>query len=125
MVKVTFTPTEGSTNPTYTAVTITVTCEVTGFTVGNAGTTSIAYNVFEPLKIIDASVLTYTQTPACGYTYTSSYTYTIPASASAFVSQGSYLTPSFEVATSDTSKASGTAYTLTLTNDITINSGQG
>ena len=79
VVVVVYTPTAGSNNPSYTAVTITVTCEITSWTVGGAGTTSISYDIFGDTKIINGSTLTFTQSPACGYTYTSSWAYTIPS----------------------------------------------
>ena len=124
VVKVTYTPTEGNSTPTYTAVTITVSCEVTSFAISGAGTTSISYNVFAPLSIIDGSTLVFTQSPACGYTFTNSWTYTIPSgNAQSVISQGSFVTPSFNIETDDTSKTG--SYTVTLTNDITIDSGQG
>ena len=124
VVAVVYTPTAGSNNPAYTAVTITVTCEITSWTVGGAGTTSISYNVFDNAKIIDGSTLTFTQSPACGYTYTSAWTYTIPSGdATSIVSQGTYITPSFNVYSTDTSKL-GT-FTLELSNTITVDSGQG
>lgn len=124
VVKVVYTPTAGSNNPAYTAVTITVTCEITSWTVTGAGTTSISYNIFDTRKIIDGSTLVYTQSPACGYTFTNSYSYTIPSgNAQSVVSQGTAITPSFEVYSADTSKT-GT-YTLTISNTITVNSNQG
>ena len=123
VVVVVYTPTKGSNNPSYTAVTITVTCTVTGFSVSNPGTTSHTYNTWDNLKVISGATLTYTQTPACGYTFTNSFSYTIPTGATNAVSQGGYLTPSFNVATSDTS-ITGT-FTLTITNSVTIGSGQG
>lgn len=49
VVKVTYTPTKGSNQPAYTAVTITVSCEVTSFTVSNPGTTSHTYNTFSKM----------------------------------------------------------------------------
>ena len=60
VVKIVYTPTAGSNNPAYTAVTITVTCEIASWAISGAGTTSIAYNVFESTKIIDGSGLTFT-----------------------------------------------------------------
>ena len=123
VIKVTYTPTKGSNQPVYTAVTITVSCEITSFTVGNPGTTSHTYNTFDKMKIVDASSLTYTQVPACGYTFTKSFAYTIPSGASNAVSQGAYLTPSFNVHTSSASITG--SFTLTVTNTITVTSGQG
>ena len=73
---------------------------------------------------IAGSTLTFTQSPACGYTYTSAWTYTIPSGdATSIVSQGTYITPSFNVYSTDTSKL-GT-FTLELSNTITVDSGQG
>ena len=81
VVVVTYTPTKGSNQPSYTAVTITVSCEVTSFSVSNPGTTSHTYNTFSPMKIIDASTLTFTQSPNCMYTTSNSFAYTIPSGA--------------------------------------------
>ena len=80
-----YTPTEGSSNPSYTAVTITITCEITSFAISGAGTTSVSYNVFYPMTIISGSGLTYTQSPDCRYTFTNSFTYTIPSAISSAV----------------------------------------
>ena len=124
VVIVTYTPTEGSNNPAYTAVTITVSCEVASFAISGAGTTSFTYATFGALQVIDGSTLVFTQSPACGYTFTNSWSYTIPSGdASSVVTQGGFTTPSFNIESDDTSKV-GT-FTLTLTNDITIDSGQG
>ena len=60
VVKVVYTPTAGSNAPAYTAVTITVTCEITSFALSGAGTTSVSYNTFETMKVIDGSTLTFT-----------------------------------------------------------------
>jgi len=79
VVSVVYTPTYGSTNPSYTAVTITVTCEITSWAMSGAGTTSHSYSTFQAQKTIDGSGLTFTQEPACGYTYSSAWTYTIPS----------------------------------------------
>ena len=79
VIKGTYTPTKGSSNPSFNTISITVTCEITSFAVSNEGTTSISYNVFDPTKIIDGSGITYTQSPACGYAFTNSWTYTIPS----------------------------------------------
>ena len=122
VIAVIYTPTAGSSNPAYTAVTITVTCEITSFAISGAGTTTISYNVFDSMKIIDGSTLVFTQSPSCGYTFTNSWTYTIPSgNAQSVASQGTAIVPSFEVQSDDTSKI-GT-YTLTLSNTITIGSG--
>jgi hypothetical protein len=60
VVKVVYTPTAGSNNPAYTAVTITVTCEITSFALSGAGTTSISYSTFGTTAVIDGSGLTFT-----------------------------------------------------------------
>lgn len=114
-----YTPTAGSSNPTYTAVTITISCEITSWTISGAGSTSIAYSVFSPQTLINGSGLTFTQVPACGYTFTSSWAYTIPSgNAQSFVSQGTIVTPSFNVYTANTAFAG--IYTLTFANTITV-----
>ena len=47
VIAVVYTPTEGTTNPSYTAVTITVTCEITSWSMSAAGTTSFSYDIFD------------------------------------------------------------------------------
>lgn len=82
---VTWTPKYGSAF-SYTALTFKVDCKVTSFTkpaapVNGAGGFDFAYTVFEAPLSIDISTLTYVQVPACGYTFTSVYTWSsLPAS---------------------------------------------
>ena len=59
----------------YTIYQVTVTCEVTTFTVSNTPAPQ-TYNLYDKSTVVDLSVLTWTQVPACGYSYTSSYSYT-------------------------------------------------
>jgi len=124
VIKVTYTPTNGSNNPTYSALSLTISCEITSFTLGGQGTSSFTYNVFDPLKIIDASTLTFTQVPACAYTFTKTWTYTIPSAVNTAVKQGSYLTPSIEIETSNTALAGG-PHSLVVNAALSVNSGQG
>ena len=96
VIKVIWTPTAGSSNPTWNAVSITVTCEITSFAISGAGTTSFTYNIFSKPLTISGTTLSFTQTPNCGYTYTKGWGYTIPAgNAAAVASEGTILTPSF------------------------------
>lgn len=72
-----FNPTNGL-DKTFTALTFTVTCEVTSWTVPSAPTSptfDLSYTVFETPLSIDISSLAYTQSPACGYTSTNSYSW--------------------------------------------------
>ena len=73
-----FNPTNGS-DKTFTALTFTVTCEVTSWTVPSAPTTGggfdLSYAVFETPLTIDVSTLSYVQSPACGYAFTSTYSW--------------------------------------------------
>ena len=68
--------------------------------------------------IIDASSIIYTQEPACGYSFTSSFTYEIPDNAESFVKAGRYFTPSIEVFSLNPSDAGD--YTLEIVNTILI-----
>ena len=73
-----FRPTWGP-DTTYTAFVLTVTCEVTSWAVPAAPTTGLDYLVWARATTIDiSSVATYeyVQTPPCGYTYSSAYTWT-------------------------------------------------
>lgn len=72
-----FNPTNGA-DKTYTALTFTVTCQVASFTKPSAPTSpsfDLSYVVFETPLTIDVSSLQYVQSPACGYTFTSSYSW--------------------------------------------------
>jgi hypothetical protein len=75
------------------------------------------------MYIVNASSLTFTQSPDCRYAFTNAFTYDIPSGASAAVTQGSYLTPSVNVHTSDTSITG--SFTIKVKNTATITSGQG
>ena len=74
----TWTPKYGS-PITYTALTFTVGCEVTSFTVSGAPGSNPTYNIFEQRKIISLTGVTYTQVPACGYTFSNTFGHTIPS----------------------------------------------
>ena len=67
---------------------------------------------------MDASLIIYIQEPACGYSFTSSFTYEIPENAQSFVQVGRYFTPSFEVFSLNPSDAGD--YTLEIVNTILI-----
>jgi hypothetical protein len=74
----TFTPTNGS-PPTYTAVTIEVTCTITAFalpTTPAEPTFDLSYIIFDGTLTIDLSGLVYQESPDCLYTTTSVYTWT-------------------------------------------------
>jgi hypothetical protein len=121
VIKVVYTPTNGSSNPTYNAVSITIECEVASFAVsGTPGTQ--AYTVFDAQTIFDLSAMVYTQSPACGYTFTSVYTYTT-SPASSFVTAGTVLIPS--VAIYSAAGADAGTVTVTVNNAITIDGSQG
>ena len=70
----TFTSTHGS-DPTYTAFVITVTCQVTSFSLPS-NPADVTYTLFTKSLAVDLTSLVYTQSPACGYTYTSTLTWT-------------------------------------------------
>jgi hypothetical protein len=66
--------------------------------------------------------VTYTQVPVCGYTFTSSYSQATSPSSS-FVTLGTVLQPSVEIY-SDAGANAGTV-TVTFSNAITVDAGQG
>lgn len=70
----TFISTYGA-DPTYTAFVFTVTCQVTSFAVPS-DPSNVSYTLFTASHEIDLTSLVYVQTPACGYAYTSSLTWT-------------------------------------------------
>jgi hypothetical protein len=66
--------------------------------------------------------VTFTQDPACGYTYTATYAFTTTNSVS-YISAGTVIVPSVEIYTQDGSN-SGTE-TVTMATTITVAGGQG
>jgi hypothetical protein len=54
---------------TYTALTFTVGCEITSFTLSGSYSTSYSYNVFTQRSIYSLAGVSYDQVPACGYTF--------------------------------------------------------
>jgi hypothetical protein len=62
---------------TYIPLTFHVKCAVTSWTAPSApALAATTYSIYDALLLIDIDSLGYTQDPACGYTYTSSYTWT-------------------------------------------------
>jgi len=115
---VVFNPTYGS-DKTYTALTFTVTCEVTSWTIPSAPTSGggfdLSYVVFETPLPIDISPLAYVQSPVCGYTFTSTYTWTnLPS----FVSEAPAGSGNIIVSSAKLTDVSSTS--VYFTNSITI-----
>ena len=118
-----FNPLYGS-DKTFTALTFTVGCEISSFTVSGEPGSNPAYDVFAARSIISLTGVTYTQVPACGYTFTSAYAHTIPAGTGAsIIFVGTNLIPSFEIYSSD--GAHEAAYDVVLTPTLTIAASQG
>ena len=108
----------------YTAITFSVGCEITSFTVAGAPGSNPTYDIFSSKKIISLTSVTYTQVPACGYTTTNSFSHTIPAgTAQSIISAGTTVIPSFEIYT--TNKAHEASYNVSLLNTITVGANQG
>lgn len=75
----TFNPDNGA-DYVYSSLTFTVECEVTSFTDPSAPATQ-AYTIFNAASTYAIPDSPYTQVPACGYTYTTVYTWAdLPAS---------------------------------------------
>jgi hypothetical protein len=115
-IKVVYTPTDGLNNPTYTAVAITITCEVTTYTVGSAPANQV-YTVFDTLKTIDLTAMTFTQSPACGYTVVNTFAYTTSPN-SAYITAGTILTPSVDIYTADGSNSGTVTVTIAMTGTV-------
>jgi hypothetical protein len=95
-VQVTFTPDDGSAI-TYAATIVTVTCTVVSISSPAAPTTGLSYSIFDPSLTIPIPG-DFVQTPACGYTGTESYVYTIPVgNCASAISEGTVAPPSFVV----------------------------
>jgi hypothetical protein len=116
---VTFTPVNGSAY-SYTALTFAVGCKITSWTVAGQPGSNLTYNIFSSKKILSLTGVTYTQSPACGYTFTNNFSSsTIPSgNAASIISIGTVVVPSFEIYT--TTKAHEANYSLVLKNTITV-----
>jgi hypothetical protein len=75
---VTWTPQYGSAF-TYTGLTFAVGCQITSFAVAGAPGSNPTYTIFNQKKVISLTGVTYTQAPACGYTFANAFTGTIPS----------------------------------------------
>jgi hypothetical protein len=120
-IKIVYTPTEGSNTPTYDAVAITIDCEITSFTTSNTPANQ-AYTIWDALKVVNLSGVTYTQVPACGYAFTSTYVFTTTGSVS-YINAGTAIVPSVEVYSLAGSDAS--TQTVTMAATITVGGSQG
>lgn len=97
-----------------------MTCEVTSFAVPS-NPSNVAYNLFDASTEIDLTSLVYTQTPACGYTYTNSLTWTGLETFITSTTDFKVNVYSQNIAHAGTSQGSPSiTYSLTLANDITI-----
>jgi hypothetical protein len=120
-IKVVYTPDDGANNPTYTAVALTITCEVTAFTTSNTPT-SQTYDVFASTKIVSLTGVIFTQSPVCGYTFSGTYSYA-SSPASSFINGGTTITPSAEIYSASGSDAG--SITVTMSTTINIDAAQG
>ena len=115
----TFSSTHGA-DPFYTAFIFTVTCEVTSFT-NPSDPSNVSYTLFTSSLEVDLTSLVYVQSPACGYAYTSSLTWT---GLETFITTSTdYIVDVYSqaISTAGTSASSPSqTYALTLSNDITI-----
>lgn len=63
-------------DPTYLALTVTVTCTIASFTRPTPSSSPIAITLYEKTLNYDFSQYSYVQVPACEYAYTSTYVFT-------------------------------------------------
>jgi hypothetical protein len=118
-IKVVFDSTYGP-NPNYQALTITVTCVVTSITQPAAPTTNLSYTVYDKSNSHHSFTTSqYTQTPPCGYTMTSVFTWTGVSASPALTNVDGALT------IYTTKKAEKGTYPLKLQNVVTIASNGG
>lgn len=102
-------------NPNYTALTITVTCQVTSITQPANPTTNLGYIVYDATNTAhDFTSATYTQVPNCGWPVTNSYSWEGVDASPALTASGAAL----KVFT--TQKSQAATYTVKLSNTITI-----
>ena len=117
-LKATYTPTNGSAAE-FSVLTITVQCVVTSMTRPANPTTGLTYNVWDKPLSFDFSK-TWVQTPACGYVYTDSFTWT---GLNTYILQDSATPGRINVVTS--LLAAVNTYTISLQNTITISNNGG
>jgi hypothetical protein len=119
-IKIAWTPDKGSNVPSYTAVEITVTCEITSFEVSDLPA-DVTYSIWDDKQVVDLTGVTYTQVPSCEYTYTLDYRF--DAGGMSYIGQGTDIVPSIFVNSKDPYEAGST--TVTMFTDITVDDGQG
>ena len=115
----TFTSTHGA-DPFYTAFTFTVTCQVTSFALPS-NPSDVTYTLFTSSLEVDLTGLVYVQSPACGYAYTSSLTWT--GLETFITSTTDFIVDVYSQAISTAGTSAGSpsqTYALTLENDLTI-----
>ena len=112
-LKATYSPTYG-TAAQFSVLTITVRCVVTSMTRPSNPTTGLTYNVWDKPLSFDFSQ-TWVQTPACGYVYTDSFTWT---GLNSYILQDSATPGRINVVTSLLSGVN--TYTVSVQNTITI-----
>ena len=113
-IKVIFDSTYGP-NPDYTALTITVTCQVTSVAPPAAPTTNLEYIVYDATNSYhDFTSSTWAQTPDCGYAVTNSFSWEGVDASSALTASGAALS------VYTTQKSQAAVYTVKLSNTLTI-----
>ena len=113
-IKVVFGSTHGP-NPNYQALTITVTCQVVSITQPANPTQNLSYNVYDPSNTKHQwTSADYTQVPPCGYTLSSSFTWTGVDASAALTSTDGALT------IYTTRKTNAGSFPLKLSNTVTI-----
>ena len=68
-ITATYTPLYGTPLASFVVLTLTVECQVTGFT-NPSNPSDIQYTIYDKEKEFDMNSLSFTQDPACGYPYT-------------------------------------------------------
>ena len=114
-----FTSTYGD-DPFYTAFVFTVTCEVTSFALPS-DPSNVSYTLFTASNEVDLTSLVYVQTPACGYAYTSTLTWT--GLETFITSTTDFVVDVYSQAISVAGASSGSpsqTYSLTLENNLAI-----
>ena len=115
--------TDNGPDHTYTALTFTVTCTLTSYTMPSTPaepTFDLSYIVYADPMIIDLSTLSYTENPTCNYAITTAITWT--GIDTSFMTQDANNLSYIAVSTSDKTKASGSPYTLTYQRTLTVTS---
>ena len=95
---------------------------MTHFTVSNPPPAQ-TYSLYQKSKVINLTTVTYTQVPACSYTY--SQTFSFPSGLDSQITESTSIIPALEVYSVDRTSFTAGTFTVVMQNNIEFGSNQG